>query len=960
MTKTMLTFAKIRPYIGRITLCAALFVAISIPAIATPQDLAWTDRSDVLPFRDGRTITHVSTRGSSALVSDGEHLYRFDGVIMTDITADARAHGLTSIGGIFTDGRDWLVYTQPQNNTQAVIWLTDGVIWRDASQTFGTVTNGLDAVGHDGAWYVRAYQRGEAGHPTSYTFYRWNGFAKQAELLTLPNEVATFTSDCFAYANGSTLCTGFNKPIYLNHEWYFVGGTSQALGPTAAVTQQPTSGIWKINGSSFQKLKDLPNVSFVSGAWSNDQIALIATNEGVTRSFSPTQWWVFDGASMREITDQALTAGLIIPDARKLLVAWNGRSWIIMHGKRYYRFDGWRFVDRGLTRDVFEAIGGNLQGSFMLGGAASTINTPNATEPRSAKFVMIQEDIQEPRSTGILPAVISKIYGPTIHVTMNPKDAHIGSGKLFRYVVEAKDDTGLESIEIFVHGTRVKTCAASFCEYTQTYWTNGDTARTVNIYARATDKEGFATDTPITKLWVDESSNATAPTSETIEGQPTLVPNTATWYQDIPSNVSWTTWLARPTLTLRADEDNTYSVAAHSVTGLRSMSIIVNGAVKRTCVLDGSKATNLCSIRIIGAEYPSNVEVFVNASITNERGDVAWTTPTRFQRDTSTVTTVNAEAQPVKPNATRIQIVSSIVPTDTRIARGTRVNFTATAINNIEGLNRIEIFLNGNIRRNCDYSNTVMSEVRCPLDLDTTEFPVGTTLTVMSRMIDRQGSETWSGNKTFTIVPESVNTNAKNDPHVFSVWSYIGPYTTELNVDETTVYTVGAWSKNGIKKMDIIVDGVTRQTCAFPDRSGTKECSFALRAEDFSHGHTATVNARVVDGSDAMLWSEASSILVKRSWEGVPSTNPYVTITSQQQQGYKDGERISLKAKGWSPKGALTIEILVNGNVVATCPTDTCTWQSGGYGYPSMEYQARLTDSLHQITWTGLYGIIKQ
>jgi hypothetical protein len=53
-------------------------------------------------------------------------------------------------------------------------------------------------------------------------------------------------------------------------------------------------------------------------------------------------------------------------------------------------------------------------------------------------------------------------------------------------------------------------------------------------------------------------------------------------------------------------------------------------------------------------------------------------------------------------------------------------------------------------------------------------------------------------------------------------------------------------------------------------------------------------------------------------------------------------------------------DLFINGKIVATCPTDACVYTLKNVIIPTVEYSARLTDSLNRETWTELKGTERQ
>jgi hypothetical protein len=135
-----------------------------------------------------------------------------------------------------------------------------------------------------------------------------------------------------------------------------------------------------------------------------------------------------------------------------------------------------------------------------------------------------------------------------------------------------------------------------------------------------------------------------------------------------------------------------------------------------------------------------------------------------------------------------------------------------------------------------------------------------------------------------------------------------------------------------------------------------------LSSNDYADKHSVSVNARITDGKGNKAWSDVRSILMRRVWEDntagfVPA---YATVNTNDETGYKLGERITFKAKGWSPSTADRVQIYLNGAMIADCPGDICTFTTAPITTDQIEYQARVIDQVGHSAWTGVLGMTKK
>lgn len=966
----MLKKAFFSPRTALIFLAVLAMAAITIPAIATPDLWNWSDASASLPVREGVSLNLVSERAGNWLVSDSRRLYRYDGEALKDMTPELRAKGMLGVSNIFSDGNQWMVVNQALDREQPYIWLTNGEAWTEVSGRFPYAQGGLDAVGSQGTWYVRTYAKPQGGLPASWTMYRWWGAQTQPQQVELPlGKLTNAASGCLKGAANSVICTGVNTPLHVKGHWYFIGGTSQLKGTDNTVVQAASTHLWNIDGNTWREIA-IPNIKFVSGVWQSEDQVLIATSDVTSNPFASDRFWVFDGTTMREVSDQALGAGLLSIDAREIKASWNGRAWVIVAGKNLVRFDGQRMTRQTPSRDLFVNLASNTAGVTLFVGAASTPELGVASSPLMGKLVLMNEDFDQTETTpstvsNLATEIISKTFGPEITVTSNPVDARIGDGKQFIFSAQstAKD---LDHIDIYVNGARIKSCYDSTCSYAQTYWSLGNVTRRVQFVARAINHQNIARESAPVSLIVDANSSASAsamttPTNEVISESATL-PTNLPWTMDGRTGITWATWLT-PNETVLKTQPVKFHVAARAAQGLDRIELWVNGSVKDTCAFDGKMTdARTCQLTLTPSDLPNGADVFVNARIVDHRDMETWSTGTNFHRERPAVnvTSVSPSANTIPTQAGAIFSASATLePAAASVLRGNRVTYRVTAQNNSSGLRLIEVLANGTVKRACSFGAAV-SAVTCDLALDTSTYQPGTTITLLAHAIDNNGQEVWSNGKSILVRateqgPESNEAPTKAD-NGLSVWSWMAPAQDVIAVNETATYTVGAWAPRGIKTIEMIADGVVRKSCAFGTK-GSKECSYTIGTNDFSDEHLVVMNARVTDMDGIVNWSDVRAITVKRTWNNLSNPPSYAQVTNNRPNGYVKDDQISFTMRGWSPRALDHMDLFVNGKKVFTCPGDRCTWTTPVYNQPTLEYQVRMIDQNGQEAWSGLYGL---
>ncbi len=957
-------------HLSRVIVGVVSVAAIAIPAFATPDLWNWTDRSALLPVREGVALNLVSENAGKWLISDSRRLYHFDGKSIKDLTRDLRSRGLLGVSRIFSDGRTWLVTHQPLDQSQPLVWLTDGDTWTEANGRFPYAEGGLDAVGRDGTWYVRTYNKPQTGHPATWTMYRWRGAQTQAEQITLPpNNLASLAAGC-VNDGSSTLCTGVNTPIHVNGRWFFLGGTSQLKGIDNALLQLASTHLWSLSGDAWHELA-IPSVKFVSGVWQSEDATLIATSDVTSNPFAADRFWVFDGNSMRDISSEALGAGLLSIDAREIKASWNGRAWVILAGKNLVRFDGRTMTRQTPTRDLFANIASDNAGMTVLVGAASEPDLGVTSSPLTAKLTVMEEDLTQTASTNIpTPAnsegtIISKIFGPRVHIVSNPTDARIGNGKIFAFEVEATDTSDIDHIDIYVNGGRVKTCFEVHCNYQQVYWTQGALTRRVQLFARAINGRNVANDSETVSLIVDANSLATAdparfPATSVVSSN--AIPASLPWVMDLSTGIAWATWIDPPQTVLK-NQPVRFNVAARAAKGLNRVEMWVNGAVKETCTFDNVVTDiRMCHVTLVATDLPNGASVFVNARVLDRRELQTWTSGSNFHRERAPAQNSPSQTESDSSPSVNGPVFSAsaiIEPALASVVRGDTVTYKVKAQNNTTGLHSVEILANGVVKRTCSFGAAV-GPVACDLALDTGNYQPGTTITLLGRAIDNRGQEVWANAKSILVRVTDQGVDSSEAPakagQSLSVWSWMNPAQDTITAHETATYTIGAWAQSGVKSIEMVVDGIVRKTCTFGSK-GSKECAYTITTNDFSDEHMVVMNARVTDMDGVTAWSDVRMITVKRSWNALSNAASYAQVTTNRAQGYTKNDQISFTMRGWSARTLDHLDLFLNGIKVYSCPTDRCVWTTPLYTKSILEYQVRMVDQAGQDAWSGLYGL---
>lgn len=937
------------------------------PLFATPSGWTWTDRSGMLPYRDGVSLDLLSANGGSWLASDHARLYQVTGDSMKDLTSMARAQGLTTIATLASDHQRWFVGGNTLDAGTPRAFLTDGNSVTDVSNVFAQARGGMDATGAQGTWYGRTFTKAGTYEPARWTAFTFNPTTLEKTAFPLLSELNNMAPGCFKEVTGVHVCLGETKIVRVAGKWFIIGGNAEVVNDQGTTTQFAKGSIWSIDGTRLTTVSNLPAFRFVSGIWQGKDQVLVATSDTVSAPFSPDRYWVFDGTTLRDVSSEALSVGLLSNDAREVRAAQAGDTWLITLGKTLIRFDGENMTSQDKTRDYFTTVSSNGQGVYLLGGAVSTADQSFASQPLTAKLVEVREDMNAPATSPL--NLVSRLRGPSLKVVAIPRDNVVGDGKVYTFRVTAQDADGVADTSIFVNGAKLKTCATNVCEYTQTYFTNGQPTRSIEFMGGATDKQGYKNTSKIVTLTIDRTSKASAANDKLGEtdatGHVITLPSNRTWSRDTQSGLTWMVW-RQPEQTVLKDTDQTTVVfAAQRSSGLGRVNILVNGENARSCDFTSQTDIRVCTITLTGADYLSGTEIFVNAQIfntQNSESQMVWTDGVRIKRASNeTTTVVNGQTVAAAVNLRPVFVTAlTLNPDSSSIRRGDTLTVNTLSQNTGNGLMTVEIYQNNNVIQTCSVG-TVISPVKCVAKVDTTTMQAGTSMSFVTRAIDTRLNVIWSNTRVVTIRDTTMQPQPLNAQGPIKVWNWMTPDISEM-YNWHTNYSVGAWSPNGIERIEMIVDGQVRRTCSFGVTTGNRECDVTLSTDDYANMHSLSVNARITDGKGNKAWSDVRSILIRRVWvdDTTGQVPGYAAITTNDDTGYNVGDRITFKARGWSPENVERVQIYLNGAKVADCPGHICEFTSAPITTNQIEYQARTIDAVGHSSWTGLIGMSKK
>jgi hypothetical protein len=318
-----------------------------------------------------------------------------------------------------------------------------------------------------------------------------------------------------------------------------------------------------------------------------------------------------------------------------------------------------------------------------------------------------------------------------------------------------------------------------------------------------------------------------------------------------------------------------------------------------------------------------------------------------------------------------------------------------------DGINRIEIYLNGQMLPACTYGNST-DNASCDAVLEANSFPSDTDAFVNAKIVDATEKYTWTQGFTVhrmadetqfpgetptdpdsTPTPDPTSTpneTPDGDPaqttYVVNVWDWTDDDITSIATDGSVKYHAGVWAEKGIKKIIMYVDNQKVYTCTYWPGSGNQECWTTINGQSQTPGSTVLVNALVIDNKGQEVWTEGKTITIE-SGSGDPAPTPNETPDNDSTPlayalnvwDWTDDELITLSANGtlvyhagaWAETGLRKIILYVDNQEAYTCTyfpgtgNQECWTTIHGQSYTpgtSIYVNALVRDAKNQEVWT--------
>ncbi|MFZ2804302.1 MAG: Ig-like domain-containing protein [Patescibacteria group bacterium] len=905
----------------------------------------------------------MSSNGTTALVAGGDtstsltnHVFTFDGFTATDVTTQAAALPMTSWNRtlIAWNGDSWMITDTNKDlvrfdgtNFQNYGTTADYFVTLSGNSSGSFLIGGADSVaGLMGpsspltAKLVKVTENANGSNSTNTNNSTAFGGGRTTTSANGPTVTTSGNPSNFIVGNGGTFdyLVSASDPNGVSHidvyangglikscyattcefdSQYFTNGQSTRAIPFYAVATDNQG--YATNGSSNQDSLTVDQNSSAS-ANTNGTNNTAQTQNGISfwTWFDPNQTNIGQSQFMNFLVGTYSTAGI-----RSVQIFVNGTV--------------------KQTCNLNNATG-NQQCSASLYGGDYGLNSSVAVnaEITDANGQVAWTPVQNLTVTTSSTSTGTNTNNSDVSAwfTLSPTGSTLSRSSSVTMNVSAAATEGLSTINVYANGTIIRTCNFSQVSGTQTcsatvYGSNYGNGTQLTLNAQATGVDGMTAWSNSQVLTVQD--NGTTNTG-----------NATSWISSSPD-----------TSTLSQGQSVTFTVNANDPQGLQRIDIYVNGTTGNTCNFGNSTGNQSCSTVVNASSYSNGSNVYVNAKITDSQGNITWSDSRNY-----TISSNGSTQTGTNTNTNGSSWVWSTPETST-LAQGSSAVFSVGA-NDPDGISRIDIVAGGAIVNTCNLNNATGNQ-SCSATISANSYSVGTSVFVNAKVTDIYGNVLWSGSRNYTITSNGstqTTTQTGTNSTAPSTWIWTTPANqTQFTAGSTATFSVGAWSQNGIQKIEVYANGAIVQTCNLGSAYGNQQCSYNVTAN--TAGTTSVyVNAKVTDTQGNVSWSEAETYTFTGTGStstgtgstGFPTDLPgTIQVSSDHDAGFSPNDLITYTATASDQNGIDRIDILVNGVLVKTCTnSSTCTYTGGSYnGRTTVSYGAKIVDKDGFALWTG-------
>lgn len=327
------------------------------------------------------------------------------------------------------------------------------------------------------------------------------------------------------------------------------------------------------------------------------------------------------------------------------------------------------------------------------------------------------------------------------------------------------------------------------------------------------------------------------------------------------------------------------------------------------------------------------------------------------------------EASPVSiATANATSYWSWLAPNLTELRRDQSTAWNVGAWN-ASGLKKIEIFVNWNLRKTCDFGAATGNQT-CTVALNGSEYQPNSTVSMIAKITDAKDSVTWTSFTSLAVKDAAyalaTNTAINSTQSVvtsngISVWTWLEPNVSSMNTNGQVTFKAQATASDGLTRIELLVDNVVKKFCDFGRAMGTQSCDITLSGASYTLGATISTAAKATGASGAVSTSATRTIEIRNNLKDAgPNPSTVSTWLSPSKDTLRDGETSTFFAQAQDIDGLDHVDILVNGAVKQTCTYTNaydareCSFQINASQFPTMQsinVGTRVTDAKGNITW---------
>ncbi|MFA5935592.1 MAG: Ig-like domain-containing protein [Patescibacteria group bacterium] len=388
---------------------------------------------------------------------------------------------------------------------------------------------------------------------------------------------------------------------------------------------------------------------------------------------------------------------------------------------------------------------------------------------------------------------------------------------------------------------------------------------------------------------------------------------------------------------------------------------------KRLFWVTNTNVESIASTRdylVTGASNGNGTMIFGGAESTDALSSPSFPLMAKLVKVTEGAQTSNNTNNGSTQTSGNVSAWAWLNPNQSTIRRDQNVTYNVGAWAG-NGLSRVEIWVNGIVRRTCDFS-TAYGNQSCTYSIWGGDYGVGTQVAVNAKATSANGQTTWTSLSYLNVtdVSGSTNPNPTNSNTNASVWAWSSPEASTLATNANVTFSVGANDPDGISKIEMYVNGSVWNTCNLNTAFGNRECTVTLNGSSFAVGTDVFVNARVTDIYGNTAWSAS------RTYRVASATNPTATNTpsatwiwsTPEVSSLSVGQTATFNIGAWDANGLKRTQIWVNGQLKRTCTFNNvvgnrdCSYVIRANDYPrgtQVFVNARVEDSTGAVTWSS-------